>query len=119
MASRPRLARPVLCALIGLLLSAACASPTAPAAGPSNAVAPEAPRVRKHITAAIMSDPSSITSTNSLVGVGGEGVDVLLDAMHAGLSIMDGNGELRPRLAPELPSLENGLWKVSADGTME
>jgi peptide/nickel transport system substrate-binding protein len=39
--------------------------------------------------------------------------------LHAGLANLDGDGNLRPVLVQDVPTLENGLWKLSPDGTME
>src|SRR5262249_46048267 len=39
--------------------------------------------------------------------------------LHAGLAILDGDGSLRPVLAQDVPTLENGRWKLDADGSME
>ena len=38
---------------------------------------------------------------------------------HAGLTIQDPSGEVLPWVAQRVPSLENGDWKVAADGSME
>jgi peptide/nickel transport system substrate-binding protein len=39
--------------------------------------------------------------------------------VNSGLASVDARGNLHPRLAETLPSLDNGLWKVSPDGRME
>src|SRR5947199_8040963 len=38
---------------------------------------------------------------------------------HAGLTMLDGQGELVGRLASKIPSLADGDWRVNADGTMD
>jgi len=38
---------------------------------------------------------------------------------HLGLTIFDNRGVLQPVLAEAVPSIENGLWRVFADGQME
>jgi peptide/nickel transport system substrate-binding protein len=38
---------------------------------------------------------------------------------HAGLTIYDEHGNLQPRLAQRVPSIEAGDWKVAPDGSME
>ena len=43
----------------------------------------------------------------------------LRNAVNPGLAVFDDRGALRPLLAEAAPSLENGFWKVSADGRME
>jgi peptide/nickel transport system substrate-binding protein len=39
--------------------------------------------------------------------------------VHAGLSLVDDRGSLRPQLAEAVPSLENGLWVLFPDGRMQ
>jgi peptide/nickel transport system substrate-binding protein len=43
----------------------------------------------------------------------------LRNMVNPGLSVLDDRGTLRPVLAESVPTLENGLWKVSPDGRME
>jgi peptide/nickel transport system substrate-binding protein len=52
------------------------------------------------------------------VGIGGQG-GAIQDLVHAGLATHDPGGILHPRLAEAVPSIENGLWRVSSDGSME
>lgn len=47
------------------------------------------------------------------------GVDALEELVHVGLTHADRLGERGPRLAREVPSVENGLWLVAHDGRME
>src|SRR5205807_4848701 len=39
--------------------------------------------------------------------------------LNVGLTALDHTGTSQARLAEALPSVENGLWTVAADGTME
>ena len=74
----------------------------------------------KRITAAIMSNPPTISADNVAAGSGTyQGGDSLEELMNAGLSHMDELGRRRPQLAEAVPTLENGLWKVLPDGRME
>jgi len=41
------------------------------------------------------------------------GTDTMQALLHAGLSIIDDRGGRRAQLAEQVPTLENGLWKVS------
>jgi peptide/nickel transport system substrate-binding protein len=50
-------------------------------------------------------------------GVGGQGV-ALQDLVHVGLTAYGPDGRLYPRLAEAVPSIENGLWTLMADGRM-
>ncbi|MBM2810199.1 MAG: hypothetical protein HW416_958 [Chloroflexi bacterium] len=47
------------------------------------------------------------------------GADALEQLLSSGLTIKDGQGRLVPQLAENVPSLENGLWKLFPDGRME
>lgn len=47
------------------------------------------------------------------------GADEVEALVSAGLVTEDNQGVLRPQLAEVVPSLENGLWKLLADGRME
>jgi peptide/nickel transport system substrate-binding protein len=38
---------------------------------------------------------------------------------HIGLAVLDDEATLQPRLGEAVPTLENGLWTVAADGRME
>lgn len=49
----------------------------------------------------------------------GGGTWIVEEMVNAGLVIIDGNNQLQPQLAEQVPTLENGLWKLNADGTME
>jgi len=67
-----------------------------------------------------MGDPSGLSNTIDRAGAGGTpGLDALEELVNAGLSQWDAGGVLQARLGESVPSLENGLWKVSADGRME
>jgi peptide/nickel transport system substrate-binding protein len=43
----------------------------------------------------------------------------LYELTTAGMTLFDAEGELQPQLAQAVPTLENGLWRVLPDGTME
>ncbi len=47
------------------------------------------------------------------------GINELELLVHSGLSVERDRGVRHPLLAEAVPSLENGLWKVSPDGRME
>jgi peptide/nickel transport system substrate-binding protein len=106
--------------LIALLL-AGCTAPTprdsggqaAPGAGA--AVRATGPT---RVTVAIRGEPrTTSTKIDSSPSVpGGADVETML---HAGAALVDAGGKLRPQLAQDVPSVENGHWKVNADGTME
>ncbi len=74
----------------------------------------------KRITAAIRSAPASLAQQrtqrpdNTV-----RGLDAVEDLLHAGLTMVKDDGTRVPLLAQEVPTLENGLWRVYADGRME
>jgi peptide/nickel transport system substrate-binding protein len=86
-----------------------------PASGQPAAPAPTAPR---RVVAAIQGNPlggySRLDPNNSERGNQELGVLV-----HAGLTSTDTNGQLHARMAEAVPNVDNGMWKVNPDGTME
>jgi peptide/nickel transport system substrate-binding protein len=101
-----------------------CASPTpaSPPAGSGPAAQNPAPAPArtgpKRLVAAIQGSPLSgyakLDATNSERGNQELGVLV-----HQGLTATDLSGQLVPRLAEAVPTIENGNWKLNSDGTME
>lgn len=98
------------------IAATACAGPTpGREAGSGEASRASAP---KRITAAISGDPHTLyqkLNPSSTV----RGVEELESLVHAGLSIKDTQSALHPRLAEAVPSLDNGLWRLFPDGSME
>src|SRR6266511_2892719 len=104
--------------LVGLpLLLAACAPATSPSqgGGPASAPAPTAP---KNIVVINSGQPAGmdnrfVITTNNAAGI------VLW--LYSGVMIAADNGATNymARLAEQVPSLENGLWKLNPDSTME
>jgi peptide/nickel transport system substrate-binding protein len=87
--------------------------------GASNAPASSSPGP-KRIVAAISGEPNTFNNTVARAGAGGvAGVDALEQFVSAGLTQLDDTGVQRAQLAEAVPSVDNGLWKVNADGTME
>lgn len=98
---------------------AGCAAPPLPqteTSGPESSQRPAAP---KRITAAIQSDPVVLSGKIRLLGVGLAGISELERLVTAGLTIQDDRGNLHAQLAEEVPSVENGLWRLLPDGRME
>ncbi len=97
--------------LIAFLLGTACAPSPAPGTDASSAVRPTAER--KRITAALLTG-----DLTTLLGTSGAEDDIEY-LVHAGLAQLDLKGAPQPQIAESIPSVENGLWKVLADGRME
>jgi peptide/nickel transport system substrate-binding protein len=72
------------------------------------------------VTAIMMSDPTSLNNevnraSAQFVIAGGPELQLLVSA---GLTIMDDRGTLHPQLAEDVPTVENGRWRVEPDGQM-
>jgi peptide/nickel transport system substrate-binding protein len=108
----------LLIATVSLL---GCAAPTPSQSGQGDqARAQRSSTTVKRVTGAIHGDPATLSSTINSAGVGRErGVTELELMIHAGLTMLDGNGVRQPQLAEQVPSTENGLWRVFPDGRME
>jgi len=68
--------------------------------------------------AAIQGSPPAVYQPPNLTNRP-RGADELTVLVHAGLSIFDTIGGLHPQLAEAVPSVENGLWRLLPDGSME
>jgi len=75
------------------------------------------PAVPKRIVVALKDD---VPGLSEKVRIGpGSGIYIAEHIVNAGLGFMDNNGTMQPQTAEQVPTLENGLWKVNPDGTME
>ena len=101
------------------LLANACApagsSPTG--AGSATDGAAAQPRAPKTLTIAQEFEPPDIEGFGSLVRLAGSGN--LREVVHNHLVRKIRDGVVQPELAAELPSIENGTWRVNADGSMD
>jgi ABC-type transport system substrate-binding protein len=68
-----------------------------------------------------MGDPRTLRNTINAAGGSGSvpGLDAVEDLVSVGLAIMNDHGRLEPRLGEAVPTLENGLWTLFADGRMQ
>src|SRR6266545_198540 len=111
-------------ALVLFLLAALSAACAAPARSPSSVGQiqnePEASSQStgpKRIVTAVVGQPSAwVERLRSGPRVGAWN---LYELTTAGLTLIDAQGELQPQLAAAVPTVENGLWRISPDGTME
>lgn len=102
--------------LVVVFALVACAPGTAPTPSDTQS-SPASPQSSKKITAAIQADPPVLARS---INVANEpGLDVIQELTNPGLAIGDELGRLRPILAEQTPSIDNGLWKVLPDGGME
>lgn len=92
----------------------------APAAQPATDGAPSQRQAPKRVALALKQEPALLASDIGPYGGGTvQGTATVLDLVHAGMATRDPQGKLVERLASTVPTVENGLWKVGADGTME
>lgn len=107
--------RATLILLVTATLLAGCAPP---ATQTTSSIQPVA-RGPIRLSAAIQSEPAVLSDTVRQLGVGLAGVAELERLVASGLSATDDQGELRPLLAEQVPTTENGLWALLPDGRME
>ncbi len=97
-----------------------CATAQNPSPSSSVQQALQPPATPKRITASVASDFNALSTQVVRSGSGTRpGLRELEQLVHAGLTINDNGGVLRPQLAEAVPSIENGLWKLLPDGRME
>ncbi len=92
---------------------AACAGPVP--TGEPNGTVGQAAATPKRLTAAILTDLYSFGPRGGAV----PGKDNVLGLLHAGLANADETMMSRARLAEDVPSVANGLWKLLPNGRME
>src|SRR5437016_4338617 len=107
-------------ASLTLLAISACApaqpsSVTSPSSGAGGASAP------KKIVGSIGSGDPQILRSNAggVFGGSAAGIDSVEALVHAGTADWDNNGVLHAVLARDVPTLENGHWKLLSDGRMQ
>lgn len=108
--------------LVFAVLAAACTPPQTSGGAPSAGQTPGAPkRVNAAINGSAQSVYSRLVAGAAGAAAGGQilGSDVLRQLVASGLSVEDNTGEVRPLLAEAVPTVENGLWKLSPDGSMD
>lgn len=96
----------------------ACASPQAPAL--PDAATARTGAAPKRIVASIMGEPPNMASSRTNPTLGSvPGMDVVDELVNDGLTTYNAQGIRVPLLAESVPTIENGLWRVLPDGTME
>jgi len=106
-------------ALFLLLLAVSCA-PQTPRAATENGTSPGSQATGpKRITAAIMSEPQVLSWKLSAGDNLRAGLDTVEPLIIVGLTAPDNQGQLRPILAEDVPTIENGRWRVFPDGRMD
>jgi peptide/nickel transport system substrate-binding protein len=115
--------RSFVIALVLITVVAGCTAPGPTGRGTESrrGGAADAPQQRavKRVTAAIKSDPGSLVMRVNPSSAGLPGLNILQMLVGTGLAERDQTGMPRPHLAVDVPTLENGLWKVFPEGRME
>jgi peptide/nickel transport system substrate-binding protein len=103
---------------LAVATAAACATPPpSPQSGSRASQSQESgARTFKRIVATTLSELRVFILTENFAVAGKAEAQSLV---HSGLVGLDTKQVLAPRLAEAVPSVENGLWKVSQDGRME
>jgi peptide/nickel transport system substrate-binding protein len=112
--------------LVLALALTACSQAGRPQAAPGSAAQgtagePASPARAKRISVATAGEPPTLNSTvaASQADTSVRGRAEVESLVHVGLAAQDDRGMLTPRLAVQVPAIENGLWKVLPDGRME
>jgi peptide/nickel transport system substrate-binding protein len=102
-----------------VVVSCAPSAPNQSGAAPSGPVGqPSVSQAPKVMTIAFRREPSSIEGFSGAAGTAG-GAGEIRDLIHDHLTKLDPNENPVVHLATELPSVENGLWRVNDDGSMD
>lgn len=111
--------------VVGALILLGCAGPgsssTAGVGGAGGAGPTTDTTAPRRLITAIAGDPVSVSQrvTRASLAYSVPGGDELERLVHRGLAIADDQSVLQPLLAEAVPTLENGLWSLLPDGTME
>ena len=105
------------CFVFFLVLVVGCSAP--PPREDLPAPQPPLPPERKAITIALPSDVNALVTGVDLVGRNALPSRYVHEFLNSYLTSLNGEGRVVPSLAAELPSLDNGTWKVLDDGRME
>lgn len=104
--------------LLAVVLCVAGCAPRADSSA-SGGIPADRPGALKRVQAAIMSEPPNLKSAIDPTGITRPGSNVLEDLVSVGLSRLDKQGVRRAQLAEDVPTVENGSWKLLTDGRME
>lgn len=109
----------VVIVLAALLVMTGCAVPGS-GERPLDGSEAARPTQAKKVVAAIQSNPPTISGSQVGVGSGTlQGGDGLEDLLNGGISVINNQGMVVPQLGEQVPTVENGLWKMLPGGSME
>ncbi len=110
---KPRIL-PVLICFMLVGCAAPQGAPRSPNGDPSQGV-----EVPKRLVAAISGEPPALYRALIPPGLVTQAADVADTVVNMGLTVVDDAGIRRAMLSEDVPTAENGLWKVLPDGRME
>jgi peptide/nickel transport system substrate-binding protein len=106
--------------LVGILLTACAAPQAAPRSqSPAGQSAPAGTAAPKRVGTAIMAEPPALYRALIPPGHVTQAAEVADTIVNMGLTQLDDAGVRRAMLAEDVPTVENGLWKLLPDGRME
>lgn len=106
----------------GLLVIVAvlgCAAPTSPAETPSGAGTTAGERAAPVARTLVVATDTQVDGFGTMFFGGKSGPEELAAMVHRGLTDLDDKGVYFPSVAPELPSVDKGTWRVLPDGRAE
>jgi len=117
---------------VGLLLMSCAPTPTSNVSSPtgsdtsssSGGASSRGPKII-HLAMQLQEEPVGHGASTGIINItgpgtsGGSGATEHRLMFHAGLTIFDDHQVLQPHLAAQVPSLNDGSWKVADDGSME
>jgi peptide/nickel transport system substrate-binding protein len=101
--------------VLGAFTLSACFGDSGPQI-PLRSPFPSQPTI-KRITGALEREPQSLLAM--WLPQSGEGAEALQDLLLLGLGAVNDQGQLEPRLAESIPTLDNQQWRVGSDGRIE
>ncbi|HEY3115925.1 MAG TPA: ABC transporter substrate-binding protein, partial [Chloroflexota bacterium] len=106
--------------LAGLtILVLGCASPGAPGQSSSGSSGQPQPSSPKRLVAAVASTPYALNASLGAYLGSAPGMEAIGALVNSGFVIVDNEGNLQPLLAEEVPTVENGGWKLLPNGKMD
>jgi len=114
------LQRLIVFGLLAVLTATSCA-PTSPSSQDPSGRNPETQSGQraKRVAAAMMGEPTAMVDRMNATQITVPGGRLLEMLANAALTEVGAGAKLQPLLAEAVPTLENGLWKLSPDGKME
>ena len=103
--------------LVAALMACAAPGPNSASQGQPRP-ASEARAAPKRLVIGVLAEPESFYRPLIALGHVGQAGDVA-DLVTGGLTVADERKGLQPQLAEQVPTLENGLWRLLGDGRME